>query len=38
VARTLTKAREGDTVTLHAPTGVEEIEILSVSYPAPGAE
>jgi len=38
VARTLTKAREGDTVTLHTPTGVEEIDILSVSYPVPAGE
>jgi transcription elongation factor GreB len=35
VARTLTKAREGDTVTLRTPTGAEEIDILAVSYPAP---
>ncbi|GGY52167.1 transcription elongation factor GreB [Pseudoduganella sp. SL102] len=34
IARTITKAREGDTVTLHTPTGVEELEILEVSYPA----
>ncbi|MGO4378500.1 transcription elongation factor GreB [Pseudoduganella sp. RAF53_2] len=38
VARTLTKAREGDTVTLHTPTGVEELDILEVSYPAPGED
>ncbi|HEY1148133.1 MAG TPA: transcription elongation factor GreB [Pseudoduganella sp.] len=36
VARTLTQAREGETVTLHTPTGVEEIEVLEVSYPEPG--
>ena len=36
IARTLTKAREGDTVVLHTPTGVEELDILEVSYPAPG--
>jgi transcription elongation factor GreB len=36
IARTITKAREGDTVTLHTPTGVEELEILEVTYPAPG--
>ncbi len=34
VARALTKAREGDTVTLQTPGGLEELEILSVSYPA----
>jgi transcription elongation factor GreB len=38
VARTLTKAREGDTVTLHTPNGVEELDILKVSYPAPADE
>ncbi|WP_338765763.1 transcription elongation factor GreB [Massilia sp. METH4] len=36
IARTITKAREGDTVTLHTPTGVEELDILEVTYPAPG--
>jgi len=35
VARALTKAREGDTVTLQTPGGLEELEILNVSYPAP---
>ena len=35
VARALVKAREGDTVTLTTPSGVEELEILEVSYPAP---
>jgi transcription elongation factor GreB len=35
VARTLTKAREGDTVLLHTPNGAEELEILEVTYPAP---
>lgn len=34
VARALTKAREGDMVTLHTPGGVEELEILEVTYPA----
>lgn len=33
VARALIKAREGDTVTLRTPGGIEELEILSVSYP-----
>jgi transcription elongation factor GreB len=32
VARALIKAREGDTVTLHAPAGDEEIEIVEVRY------
>ncbi|NEX59859.1 transcription elongation factor GreB [Noviherbaspirillum galbum] len=35
VARALTKAREGDTVTLRTPAGVDELTILEVSYPAP---
>ncbi|WP_194721565.1 transcription elongation factor GreB [Noviherbaspirillum malthae] len=35
VARALTKAREGDTVTLMTPAGVDELTILSVTYPAP---
>ncbi|MBI1891736.1 MAG: transcription elongation factor GreB [Burkholderiales bacterium] len=34
VARALTKAREGESVTLMTPAGVEELEILEVSYPA----
>ena len=32
MARALTKAREGDTVTLRTPGGVEELEILEVRY------
>ncbi len=35
MARTLIKAREGDTVTLHTPVGVEELVILEVNYPKP---
>ena len=35
VARALTKSREGDSVTLATPGGVEELEILTVNYPAP---
>jgi transcription elongation factor GreB len=35
VARAMTKAREGDTVVLQTPSGLEELEILKVSYPAP---
>jgi transcription elongation factor GreB len=34
VARTLTKAREGDTVMLKTPAGWEELTILEVTYPA----
>jgi transcription elongation factor GreB len=33
VARALLKAREGDTVTLRTPGGVEALEILEVHYP-----
>lgn len=32
MARALIKAREGDVVTLHAPGGIEELEILEVKY------
>ena len=35
VARALTKAREGDSVTLQTPLGTEELEVLGVEYPAP---
>jgi transcription elongation factor GreB len=35
VARALTKAREGDLITLQTPLGPEELEVLSVTYPAP---
>lgn len=34
LARALMKAREGDTVTLHAPGGREELEIVEVRYAA----
>ncbi|WP_084396923.1 transcription elongation factor GreB [Hydrogenophaga pseudoflava] len=36
VARALLKARVGDLVRLVVPGGSQELEILSVSYPAPG--
>ncbi|RJF98338.1 transcription elongation factor GreB [Noviherbaspirillum saxi] len=35
VARALTKAREGDSVTLRTPSGIDELTILAVSYPLP---
>jgi transcription elongation factor GreB len=35
VARALTKAREGDAVTLMTPLGAEELTVLEVRYPAP---
>jgi len=35
IARALLKAREGEVVKLVTPGGAHEVEILSVSYPAP---
>jgi len=35
IARALLKAREGDVVKLATPGGLQELEILSVEYPAP---
>jgi transcription elongation factor GreB len=35
IARTLLKSREGDELKLVTPAGVLQIEVLSVSYPAP---
>jgi len=32
IAKALIKAREGDTVTLRSPSGVEQLEILEVKY------
>lgn len=37
IARTLLKAHVGDVARLVTPAGVEEIEVLRVQYPAPGA-
>lgn len=37
IARTLLKAHEGDVLSLVTPTGVIEIEILRVTYPAKSA-
>jgi transcription elongation factor GreB len=37
IARALLKAREGDEVKVLTPGGTETIEVLRVSYPAPGA-
>lgn len=36
VARALLRAREGDVVRLVLPDGVQDVEILSVTYPSPG--
>lgn len=33
VARALIKAREGDTVVLRTPAGIDELDILEVTYP-----
>src|ERR1700710_2551549 len=33
IARALLKAKVGDTVTLHTPAGVQQIDILDVHYP-----
>ncbi|WP_019939268.1 transcription elongation factor GreB [Bordetella sp. FB-8] len=38
VARALLKAREGDTVTLRTPAGMDELDILEVRYPEPRPE
>ena len=35
IARTLLKSRVGDELKLHTPSGVVEIEVLDVTYPAP---
>lgn len=37
IARTLLKAREGDSLKLVMPERVSEIEVLQVQYPKPGA-
>ncbi len=33
VARALLKAHEGDTISLRTPAGLQELEVLEVSYP-----
>lgn len=38
VARTLLKARTGDVLQLLTPAGLREIEVIEVSYPAPGPQ
>ena len=35
IARALLKSREGDEVQLVTPGGIERIEVVAVSYPAP---
>lgn len=36
IARALLKANEGDVVKLATPAGVQEVEVLAVTYPEPG--
>jgi transcription elongation factor GreB len=36
IARALLKAREGDEVNVVTPGGVEAVDVIAVSYPAPG--
>ena len=38
IARTLLKSRVGDVLKLQTPQGVLEIEVISVTYPAPGTQ
>ncbi len=38
IARALLKAREGDVVRLQTPGGLQELEVMSVRYPAPAEE
>lgn len=38
VARALLKSAEGDIITLRTPSGIDELEIIEVSYPLPGAD
>lgn len=35
VARALIKSREGDTIVLRTPAGIQELDILMISYPDP---
>jgi transcription elongation factor GreB len=37
IARALLRARVGDVVRMHTPSGVEEVEILAICYPAIGS-
>jgi transcription elongation factor GreB len=38
IARALIKSREGDEVQLMTPGGLERLEVISVSYPAPSSK
>ena len=38
MARAITKAREGDVIILNTPLGAQELELLEVTYPAPGVD
>jgi transcription elongation factor GreB len=33
IARALLRARVGDTVTVHGPSGLEPVEVVSIMYP-----
>jgi transcription elongation factor GreB len=33
IARALLKAREGDTIDLNTPAGIETIEVITIEYP-----
>ena len=35
IARALLRARVGDVVKMHTPRGIEPVEVLAISYPAP---
>ena len=37
IAKALLKARVGDVVELRAPSGVEKLEVIAISYPEAGA-
>ncbi len=37
VARALLKARAGDEVQVHTPSGVQRVEVIAVSYPSAGS-
>ncbi len=36
IARALLRARAGDTVRMHTPSGPEEVEVIAIQYPPPG--
>jgi transcription elongation factor GreB len=38
VARAMTKARQGDSISLITPDGIDELELVLVQYPAPSTD